>query len=418
MRKNNRNNHRKNNQKWKQFGLVAVVAALLLTGCGGPSAKGSADLSAQGSSAQEASSKDMTSDSGNTQSKAPQIDGLTYESETDISYAEKFSIYHYQDGYKLIRVYDSADYLVVPEGQEEPEGLDEDIVVLQQPLDTVYLAATSVMSLMDSLDALDVIQMSGTDKSGWYVDHAVSAMEAGDIVFAGKYSEPDYELLIERDCNLAIESTMILHSPKVKEMIEDLGIPVFIDCSSYESQSLGRTEWIKVYGALVDKEEEAAAFFDSQLKIMDQVKDIEQTGKTVAFFYVSTDGSVVVRNPADYIPNMIETAGGKYAFDHLDVKEDAGASVSLSVEEFYNTAVNADYLIYNAAIDNPINSIDELLAKGESFADFKAVKEGNVWTTSKYLYQATSEVSELIMDMHNVLTGNDDAKMTFLTKVQ
>ncbi len=31
------------------------------------------------------------------------------------------------------------------------------------------------------------------------------------------------------DCDLAIESTMILHTPKVQEMIEDLDIPVFID---------------------------------------------------------------------------------------------------------------------------------------------------------------------------------------------
>ena len=50
---------------------------------------------------------------------------------------------------------------------------------------------------------------------------------------------------------------MILHSPKVQEMIEDLDIPVFVDYSSYESHPLGRTEWIKVYGAMLNKEKEA-----------------------------------------------------------------------------------------------------------------------------------------------------------------
>ena len=83
-------------------------------------------------------------------------------------------------------------------------------------------------------------------------------MNAGTMIFAGKYSEPDYELLVSENCDLAIESTMILHSPKVQEMIEMLDIPVFIDRSSYESQPLGRTEWIKLYGAMLDKEEEAA----------------------------------------------------------------------------------------------------------------------------------------------------------------
>ena len=53
------------------------------------------------------------------------------------------------------------------------------------------------------------------------------------MLFAGKYDEPDYELLVNQGCDLAVESTMILHSPKVQEMIEMLGIPVFIDRSSY-----------------------------------------------------------------------------------------------------------------------------------------------------------------------------------------
>ena len=42
------------------------------------------------------------------------------------------------------------------------------------------------------------------------------------------------------ECDLAVESTMILHTPKVQEMIEDLDIPVFVDYSSYESHPLGR----------------------------------------------------------------------------------------------------------------------------------------------------------------------------------
>ncbi len=77
---------------------------------------------------------------------------------------------------------------------------------------------------------LTSMKFSGAQASGWYVDSAKEAMESGRrITFAGKYSEPDYETLVDEDCDLAIESTMILHTPKVQEMIEDLGIPVFVD---------------------------------------------------------------------------------------------------------------------------------------------------------------------------------------------
>ena len=77
------------------------------------------------------------------------------------------------------------------------------------------------MALFDSLDALDAIRLVGTQKDGWYIENAVAAMERGDMLFAGKYSEPDFEMLLTKDCNLAIESMMISHAPKVKEMLEN-----------------------------------------------------------------------------------------------------------------------------------------------------------------------------------------------------
>ena len=224
--------------------------------------------------------------------------------------------------------------------------------------------------------------------------------------------------MIDEGCNLAIESTMIQHSPKVKEMIEDLGIPVFVDRSSYEIHPLGRTEWIKLYGAMVDKDDEAEAFFEEQTKVIEELKDFKNTEKTVAFFYVKSDGSVVVRKTEDYIPTMIEIAGGRYIFDDLENTENNSAAVNLTMEEFYATAVEADYLIYNSSIDSPIASIDDLLAKSELFADFKAVKDGNVWCTGKYLYQATDIVGNLIMDIHLMLTDQGEDGMTFLYKVQ
>ena len=130
-------------------------------------------------------------------------------------------------------------------------------------------------------------------------------------------------------------------------MIEDLGIPVFVDYSSYESHPLGRTEWIKLYGALLNKEEEADTFFDQQAHVIEELKGFENTEKTVAYFYVSTDGSIVVRKSDDYIPSMIEIAGGRYAFKDLKNPDSNAPSVKLTMEEFYATAVDADYLIYN-----------------------------------------------------------------------
>lgn len=79
-------------------------------------------------------------------------------------------------------------------------------------------------------------------------------------------------MLIDQDCDIAIESTMILHTPKVQEMIEDLDIPVFIDRSSYETHPLGRTEWIKLYGAMWIKKRKPTASLTSRPKVIGDLK--------------------------------------------------------------------------------------------------------------------------------------------------
>ncbi|MBQ8971787.1 MAG: ABC transporter substrate-binding protein [Clostridia bacterium] len=345
------------------------------------------------------------------------VPGYAYEYSMDLEYAECFSVDYYEDGFKLIKIVDGDTILVVPEDEEAPDGLASDIVVVQQPLENIYLAATSAMALFSRLDALDVVTLSSLQASGWSIESAVAAMEAGDMIYAGKYSEPDYELLVQGGCDLAIESTMIFHTPKVKEMIELLGIPVIVDRSSYETHPLARTEWIKLYAALIDKEDEAEEFFDERAQVIDAYKDYPNTEKTVAFFYISSDGSVVVRASTDYVPKMIEIAGGRYALKDIVDPDSTRSSVSTTMELFYDAAVDADYLIYNSSIDAPLNSLNDLMNKSELFSDFKAVQQGNVWCTGKDMYQATDDVGELIIDIHNMLTG-DEEDMRFLYKVE
>lgn len=346
---------------------------------------------------------------------APVLAGHEFISETELLYAENFAIYNYEDGYSVIDIPGSGTYIVVPEEADVPAGA-EDMLVLQKPLDKIYLAASSAMSLFSEIDAVDHIRLSGLTESAWYIDDAVEAMKSGNMIYAGKYSEPDYELLIGEDCDLAIESTMIFHTPKVKEMIEDLGIPVLVDRSSYEDHPLGRTEWIKLYAVLADKQEEADSFFNEQAQVIEDLAGTENTGKTVAFFYINTDGSVVIRSPEDYIPKMIEIGGGVYAFSDIQ-NTGSATSFSITMEEFYATACNADYLIYNGSIEGEITSIDELVQMDSLFADMKAVQEGNVWTVGKEFYQSTGIVGQLIKDVNLMLSGTDDSQMTFLRKV-
>jgi len=352
-----------------------------------------------------------------TDAEAPEIDGLEYDHTMELKAATGFHVYYYKDGYKLIDVPLSGQYLIIPEGKEAPDGLPIEIYKVYQPLTQVYMAATGSMSFVEQIDAMDCVTMSSLDEKGWMIEAPIKAMQEGTLTFAGKYSEPDYEMMVGKGCDLAIESTMILHSPEVQEMIEDLGIPVFIDRSSYELDAFGRIEWIKAYGAMFNKEELAEEKFEEQEAVLGDIKDFENTGKTVAFFAVNSNKTVTVRRTEDFIPNMIELAGGKYIFENLDNPGSNSASVRMSFEEFYNSVVDADYLVYNGTIEEPLSSIEDLLAKNELFSEFKAVKEGNVWTVDKTWYQSTATIGYLITDFNRMVTDGNPEEMVFLHKV-
>ena len=347
-----------------------------------------------------------------------EIPGLTYDHSMELEYATQFAVDYYQDDYAVITIAQEGSYLVVPEGKEVPEGLDKEIKVLQQPLDHIYLVATSSMDLFRAIDGIGNITLSGTDANGWYIEEAKEAMENGNIQYAGKYSAPDYELILANGCDLAIESTMIYHSPDVREKLEEFGIPVLVEHSSYESDPLGRMEWLKLYAVLLDKEEEADAYFQSQTDMLTDVLGAENTEKTVAFFSINSNGYVTVRKTGDYISKMIELAGGRYIFQNLG-DDNALSTMNMQMEDFYAGACDADYIIYNSAIESELHSLDELLEKSSLLADFKAVKEGNVWCTEKSLFQETTGIATMISDMHTMLTSDDPdlSQLTYMYRL-
>ncbi len=392
-------------QKWKRrdgfvFLLILCLLAAILTGCGSDGGQAGQD-----------------GNNGDTNDRILQIDGLTYEKSVTFDYARCLAIDQYEGGYSLVDVFDDAKYLVVPEGGSVPKNLDDSIQIIQLPLQHIYLGATAVMSLFDAIDALDHVSMTALKESGWTVENAAKRMREGKLVYAGKYNTPDYELILAQGCELAIESTMIYHTPDVKEMLEELGVPVLVDRSSYESNPLGRTEWIKLYGVLTGKEEAANAFFEKQKESVAELENYSSTGKVAAFFYLTTDGKVVVRSSTDYVPSMIKMAGGVYAFDGV-VDEDGKTSVSMTMESFYEKARDADYIIYNASIDSSVKTIEDLIKKDEFLKEFKAVKNGACYTTGSSMYQRTDVIANMILDFHKVFTGQDTDQLEFLEKMK
>lgn len=347
--------------------------------------------------------------------------GLKVTGQTKLEYATQFSVEQCDNGCSLIHIAED-DFLLVPENTDVPQHSNK-IKVIKQPIEPVYLAASSAMDLFDALGSLDAVEMTSTDIKDWSLPNVQNALNNGSMTYIGKYRAPDFEALAQSGCGLAIESTMIYHTPEVGEQIETLGIPVLVERSSYEAHPLGRMEWIKLYGLLLGKENEAQEYFDQKVQQFKGIKtDTITEPKTVAFFYLTSNGAVNIRKPGDYVSKMIELAGGKYIFtaDMLNVDDNALATMNIQLEDFYKAAKDADVLIYSSTIEGELSDIEQLVQKNEIFADFGAVKNGNVWCTEQNMFQQTTGAADMIEDMNAIFTGkaDDKDKLTFLHRLK
>ena len=361
----------------------------------------------------------------------PELTGLTLIDSLPLLYTKGFEVEHYEDNaknrYSFITIADgnmsgeTSQYFLMASGGKGDISLLEENKKKNPGLTVIYdtkktcIVSGQAMDPVAKLGAMENIAFSGRKKDDWAIPEAKDAMEKGGILYAGKYSSPDFELLLSGGCGLMIENTMIYHNPKIKEKLESIGIPVLVERSGYEDDPLGRLEWVKLYGAIFDREEEAKKLFDEQVERIEKVKGLPETDKTVAVFSVDSNGRVSVRRPGDYISRMIELSGGKY-LPKGPLGDSSSSTLKLSMEDFFLKCESADILIYNSTISGEIEKKSDLVSKSKILKDMKAFKEGDIYCLSSDYYEMSMSTADFISDMRKVLLGEKEG-LIFLKEV-
>ena len=400
---------------------AACVAALGLVGCSGADdgevANGEATSAAQtsGSDGDNPASAERPSWSN------PEVGGnLVHTGSLDLAWATGFTVDLYEGDRALACIADGTRYLFVPAG-DAPQGIAEDVTVLERPLSNIYLASSSTLCLFAALGAVNCVSHVSVTQETCTVEAFTQAIASGDIVYGGKYSAPDYEAFLNGGCRLAVENTMIYHTPEVREKLMQLGVPVIVEQSSLESAPLGRLEWIMLWGAMLDKVSAAQEVLDRQAQLIADVEArvaAQPLDCTVAFFYINANGAAVVRKPGDYVAKMIAMAGGTYAFAQLgSTDENRSSSTTLEMEAFYAQAKDADIIIYNSTVAGRLKGLDELVALNPLLADFKAVKNRRAWCCEQNVYQQMTATGEVVVDLHEAIANTERDELTFFFRL-
>ena len=382
--------------------LVMLVSTLVMGGCG--------------------------TGSGNNADNGNNYDGqLVFDHSMELKYAKLFSVDYYKGGYKLLTITNrdedtaivskQSKILLVPDGMSTPSGVDADTLVLKAPVTNMLVSSTPVTSLMNASNCLSGISQVTYDKKSWYIDAVKKAFDDGKLTYVGDYKAPNYESIIAGSPSLAIYSTMLTSVPDVAAKLKELGVNYILDQSTYEDHPLGRVEWAKLYAALCNEEETATAMFNEQAAYVDTLSKAENTGKSVAVFYITSKGKLYVRNAGDYLAQMVNIAGGNYIFS--DLNPDKTGTQELGIESFYEKAKDADYIIYVWNLGGKPSTMADFTSYNSVLSDLKAVKDGNVWCTTPDFFQIADTIGSMINDINLMFKADaGTSELTYLKKLK
>lgn len=315
----------------------------------------------------------LLQDCGRSSSDTSELKGEKVE----FRYASNIKMEEYDD-FTLVEIRNPWDTLqtlqrliLLEEGKDRPSGF-KDATTITVPLKNSLVYSSVHSSLISELGSSEAI--TGICDKEYIVDEKVKeGISSGRIKDCGSSLSPNLEKIIK------LSPDAVLLSPYEngggESKIEKFGIPI-VECADYmEPSPLGRAEWMKFYGRLFGKGNEADSLFsvteNDYLRLSNKAK--RAADKPSVLFDRIYGQSWSVPGGKSTVGILINDAGGKNPFEKYDV----AGSVQLSPEKVVYEAGEADiWLIRYARM--PM-TLEELKKEKPLYSLLKAYKEGSVY---------------------------------------
>jgi iron complex transport system substrate-binding protein len=300
---------------------------------------------------------------------------------TVLKYAHGFRIDN-RGGYREVSILnraagkiDTLHYLLVDEGQTPPADRPG-IPVIHTPVKTMMVLSSSHIALADFAGVADRIIGLGNFQ---YISSPVvrESIRAGKVKQVGIDGATNNELVIALHPGVMITSTNPDAAAGQYKTISDAGIPVLPDAEWLETTPLGRAEWVKLIGALVDNEAGVAKKFDSVEQAYQSLAAIGSGAKTKPSVIIGMPWKGVWYSPAggSYMAQFLHDAGANYNW--ADSK--GTGSLPLNIEAVIPIALRADYWLNIGYVD----SRKDIAAKDTRFSAFHAFQTDAVYNFNK-----------------------------------
>lgn len=244
------------------------------------------------------------------------------------------------------------------------------------PIKSVMIETSSAVSFLTALGEFNLIK-GVTDASFMYNPKIEQGIKNRTILEVGNSNELFTETILKNKPQLIIANSNPVLA-KYHQQLEQNGIKVLYLDEYKEQNPLGQIEYLKVFGKLFNKNNEANQQFELVKNRYDSIKNIIQTKEkgNVSTLVNTMYGDVWYLPTKDLLQaKLIEDAKGNYIFNDKSGLN----SLSLTFEEVYKKGKSAKYWINVTSA----NSLAEMKASYPNYTWFDAFKNGNVYAYNK-----------------------------------
>lgn len=311
-----------------------------------------------------------------------------YDLKTDY-FPNKIKITHatglaveYHKHYKIVTIknpWQNANtkfkYVLVRCGTPTPQGFNQ-AQVITVPVKSIVSLSTTHLPHLAKLGVVEkLIGISNTKQVNTF--EVAERIKAGKIAQIGDNSNVNIEKLLELNPDLVTTYGTGNSQTDSYAKLTEAGLKVGINAEYMEDTPLGRSEWLKFTALFFNKEEQAEKIFKEITHKYEQVAQKAKSLKSRPTVFVGFNfkGTWYMPGGNSYLAKYLADAGANYLWSD----EKSSGSLPLSFEVVLERAANADYWLN---FSQSWQSLKDLVAEDNRYADFKAVKQGNLYNNN------------------------------------
>lgn len=293
-----------------------------------------------------------------------------------LKYAKNINIQKNKD-YVLVNIKDPWNkghllhsYILIQDGQKVPKNINGTII--HTPIDNIIVYSSVHLSMINDLG--EISKVKGACETKYITsDKIIQLIRQGKISDVGKSTSPNLETIID------LKGKVIIASPFQNSdygSIKKLNIPIIESADYMENNPLGRCEWIKFFGLLLNREKEADSLFnsvESNYLYLKQLVEKEEYIPTV-ISEKKYGGTWFVPAGESYMSNFFKDAGANYLYKNTK----GTGSKALTFESVLEKCINSDFWLikYYAENNMTYNSLKE---EYTPYSNFKAFKNKTIY---------------------------------------